>query len=366
MKITGRALHIGTFAGIPVKIHWTFGFILLLVAWIGMKDQLSAEGVLWLFITIGSLFTCVVLHEYGHALTARRFGIQTNDILLTPIGGIARLSGMPKKPMQEFLIAIAGPMVNVVIMIITLIYLWFTLDAGSEELLEDLIIIDSFPELMLYLFFLNLILFGFNLIPAFPMDGGRILRSLLSLRMNRLKATQIASITGQVLAVVFVLVAVFYRQITLGFIGAFVFIMARREYQMAVLEDRINRAIVSEVYRNRFTVFYDYDPIGKPLELFRKGEELSFLVYNQFNQLIGVIHELFLRNLPEHLHESDPVRAILSGRFERVTRDMPLRELFQLMQDKGYSIVPVWENGAVIGVVDRRDVMRFLKAKGKS
>lgn len=359
-----QALHIGTFAGIPVKIHWTFGFIILLVTYIGVKDNLSAKGFLWLFITVASLFTCVVLHEYGHALTARRYGIKTMDILLTPIGGIARLSGMPKKPMQEFLIAIAGPLVNVVIVAITMVYLYFAIDSNAEELMEDLVIIDSFPELMLYLFFLNVVLFAFNLIPAFPMDGGRILRSLLSLRMNRLKATRIASVTGRILAGIFVIVAIYFEQITLGFIGVFVFIMAQREYSMARTESRVMKANVSDVYRSQFSLIYEYDPIQKPMTIFRQGNEKSFLVFNQLNQVIGVIHELFLENLPEHLTESNAVRSLISNRFEYIDKKMSLKDLFKIMQEKGYSIVPVWEDGKVIGVVDRRDVMRFIKAKG--
>ena len=101
-KRTGSgALRIGTFAGIPVKIHWTFGFIFFYLGFIAIKDELSLKGIIWLFITIASLFLCVVLHEYGHALTARRYGVKTLDILLTPIGGIARLNGMPKKPIHE-------------------------------------------------------------------------------------------------------------------------------------------------------------------------------------------------------------------------------------------------------------------------
>lgn len=357
-----QALHIGTFAGIPVKIHWSFGFIVLLMAYIGFKDQLSAQGYLWLAVTVLSLFTCVVLHEYGHALTARRYGIKTMDILLTPIGGIARLSGMPKKPIQEFVIAIAGPLVNVAIMLVTMMYLYFAIDANSEELLEDLIIIDSFPELMLYLFFLNSILFAFNLIPAFPMDGGRILRSLLSLRMSKLKATRIASVIGRIFAVLFLGLAIYMEQITLGFIAIFVFIMAQREYKMAAVEAKVESSRVDDVFRQQFTTIYDFDPISKPMAIANEGKEKSFLVYDQFNHIVGVIHEIFLTNLPQHVKDSDAVRNILSHRFEFVDRHLPLQSLFQLMQEKGYSILPVWEKDQVIGVVDRRDVMSFIKA----
>ena len=356
-----QALHIGTFAGIPVKIHWTFAFLILLIGYMGFRDELSLGGFLWLFITVASLFTCVVLHEYGHALTARRYGIRTMDILLTPIGGIARLDGMPKKPIQEFFIAIAGPLVNVAIMIIALVYLFFAIDESTPELLQDLVVIDSFSELVLYLFFLNFILFSFNLIPAFPMDGGRILRSLLSLRMSKIRATRIASVTGQGLAVVFVVIALIYGQFSLGFIGAFVFIMARREYRMAVMESRIQSATAADVMRSGFTRFFDDEPIQKVMDTYRTTEEKSFLVFNRLDQLMGVIHELFLKEAPDRFQPGDPVSKLLSTRFEYIDPKATLQHIFQLMQQKGYSILPVWNEGQIIGVIDRRDVMRFIK-----
>jgi Zn-dependent protease/predicted transcriptional regulator len=312
-------------------------------------------------LTIISLFTCVVLHEYGHALTARRYGIQTKDILLTPIGGIARLNGLPKKPIQEFIIAIAGPLVNVAIMLLAMVYLFFAIDSTSTELLEDLIVIDSFSELVLYLFFLNFILFAFNLIPAFPMDGGRILRSLLSLKMEKLKATRIASFTGQALAVVFVIVAFVYQQFSLGFIGVFVFIMARKEYKMAAMEARIQKASVGEIMRSGYTFFYDFDPISKALLTYNTGDEKSFIVFNQLNQVVGVIHELFLTNLDSRFAESDSIRNILSSKFEFISPEMPVIRLFHLMQESGYSILPVLANGLIVGVVDRKDVMNFIR-----
>ena len=356
-----QSLHIGTFFGIPVKIHWTFGFLLLFIAYLGYRDGLSVNGYLWLGLTVISLFTCVVLHEYGHALAARRYGVRTRDILLTPIGGIARLKGMPKKPMHEFVIAIAGPLVNVAIMILAFFYLLFTINPESGEILEDLVIIDNFQELVLYLFFLNMILFLFNLIPAFPMDGGRILRSLLSIKLKKTQATLIASVIGQTIAGLFVAGALYFGQFTLGFIGVFVFIMARREYKMVVVEDMMEKALVSDVLRSNFSILYSWEPIQKALDIYKGSEERSFLVFNQFNQIEGVIHELFLNSAEKHFQSQDQIRTIQSSRFEFVTHDLPLKDLFKLMQEKGYSIVPVFNENGLIGVVDRNDLMKFVK-----
>lgn len=362
-KAKTQSLLIGTFAGIPVKIHWSFGFILILIAYVGIQNQLSTKGFIWLGITVFSLFTCVVLHEYGHALAARRFGVRTKDILLTPIGGIARLNGMPKKPIQEFLIAIAGPAVNVALMILAAIYLYFAISDSDSSLLEDLIIVDNFSELVVYLFFLNFVLFAFNLVPAFPMDGGRILRSLLSMKMSRLKATQIASVVGRIFAVIFVVIAIYFKQFSLGFIGVFVFIMAGREFRMIKVEEKIRNAKVKDVLRKDYTVIYNYDPIQKLLEVFNNQKEKSFLVFNQFHQVEGVIHEYFLKNYHKQELNREFVYEVMTRKFEYVDNEYPLESLFHLMQNNGYSILPVHQNGVVIGVVDRRDLMAFIKNK---
>ncbi len=155
-----------------------------------------------------AVFTCVLLHEYGHALAARYFGVQTKDIIITPIGGLARLVNMPHDPLQEFAIAIAGPTVNLVVALAFAFYLAgtrqpFSLSEGAAGLLQ-------FPQLMMWL---NLFLFLFNLIPAFPMDGGRILRSLLAVSFRRETATLVAGLLGQLLAVGFVLYGIYCRRI---------------------------------------------------------------------------------------------------------------------------------------------------------
>ncbi|MBK8555366.1 MAG: site-2 protease family protein [Lewinellaceae bacterium] len=241
-----------TMFGIPVHLHWSFGLIFLYALYIGYANSMDFLGTMWVMIFFISLFACVLLHEYGHSLTARRYGVQTQDIILTPIGGIARLERMPEKPVQEFLVAIAGPMVNVVIAFLMLLlgmllyqgdnwqlFTWALEQHISPELQESA---DVFEETGLatswFLYFFTLLLITnlglvvFNLIPAFPMDGGRIFRSLLAMRIGRVKATQVASIVGQVIAGLFVLYGFYAGAYTLAFIGFFVFTMARAENSM--------------------------------------------------------------------------------------------------------------------------------------
>lgn len=213
-------------AGIDLKIHLTF---LIFLLWIGSTylarggAEFAIQGMLFIIL----LFACVLLHELGHALTAKAFGIHTTDITLLPIGGIARLERIPNEPKQELLIAIAGPMVNVVIAVLLIFYL------GQRAAVSDFDDINTPRVAMLSkLASVNIGLVLFNLIPAFPMDGGRILRSILAMRMNYLRATEIAASVGQSLAIVLGIIGLFYNSF-LVFIAFFVFMGAQQEAAMA-------------------------------------------------------------------------------------------------------------------------------------
>ncbi len=223
------SLRIITIADIPVKIHWTFGLLILALLYLAYVSGFNLQVVGWLALFIVSLFVCIVLHEYGHALTARRYGVKTRDIILSPIGGVARLEQLPDKPMQEFFIALAGPLVNVAICFAMVPYfMWYSFD-GLWEVVEayrhqgGTSFSDFSVNFLPLLFLLNILLAGFNLLPAFPMDGGRVFRALLSLRFGRRRATRIASLLGQFLAVGFMAWGFFVGSMINIFVGLFVF-----------------------------------------------------------------------------------------------------------------------------------------------
>ena len=203
-------LNIGRVSGIKVQVHWTFVF---LIAWVVFLEvsrgrEMPAIALSILFVLV--IFGCVVLHELGHALTARRFGISTRKITLLPIGGVASLERMPEKPQQELLVAVAGPAVNVVIAI--LLYIVFPIHRFLDlepEALQEMLSAISPQNFVFYLFAANVMLVVFNAIPAFPMDGGRILRALLSMTIDRVQATRIAAALGQLMAVMFFSLACF-------------------------------------------------------------------------------------------------------------------------------------------------------------
>jgi Zn-dependent protease len=197
---------LGRAFGINIFVHWTF---LLLVGYVLFASRGAGEGTqldraILALSLLGGAFGCVVLHELGHALMARRFGIPTRDITLYPIGGVARLERMSERPWEEFWIAVAGPAVNVVIAIILLLATTFSLKAS----LADGISLPEFlaGNLLFELLRINLLLVLFNMLPAFPMDGGRVLRAVLSHFLGRLRATEIAAQLGVLFAVIFALV----------------------------------------------------------------------------------------------------------------------------------------------------------------
>src|SRR5437016_9212220 len=216
------SIKIARISGIEVRIHVTF---LLFLAWIGFTyyqvggSAAAAEGVLFIL----ALFGCVLLHEFGHALAARAFGIRTPDITLLPIGGVARLQRMPDKPWQELAVAVAGPLVNVVIAAVLIFVLGRRAEFQSLQHLEQPGI-----EMLAKLASVNISLVLFNLIPAFPMDGGRVLRSVLAMTMNYARATQVAAWIGQGLAFVFGFIGLFSNPMLI-FIAFFIFLGAQQE-----------------------------------------------------------------------------------------------------------------------------------------
>jgi len=180
------------------------------------------------------LFMCVVLHEYGHALAARKFKIATRDIIISPIGGLARLESLPSKPKEELLVAVAGPMVNLVLLIVFITIHYFLPD--SIQLPESYSDIRSIriPSTAIGLMIVaNALLFFFNLIPAYPMDGRRILKALLSYRYSKSKSTMIAASIGRVFAIAFIALGAYNRTIPFLLIGLFVYILATREFHLA-------------------------------------------------------------------------------------------------------------------------------------
>jgi len=217
-----RSWKISTLFGIGIYVHATFLLLPLLLFFINLQTS-GLAWALYAVMMIPAVFACVVLHELGHALTARHYGIGTRDITLYPIGGVARLESLPQRPLEEFWIAVAGPAVNVAIATVLagLLFLIVGFDLS--------ILTDSLAGLaLLHLIFVNVVLVVFNMLPAFPMDGGRVLRALLATRLGQLQATTIAAQIGVAMAVLFGVVGLFVNPM-LPVVGLFVFFAGQQE-----------------------------------------------------------------------------------------------------------------------------------------
>ena len=217
------SLRLGSILGIRIEVHVTF--LLLLVGMVALSQPRTSAELVQLLMLVAVIFASVMLHELGHALMARRFGIVTHEIIMTGIGGIARLQRMPEKPSQELLIAVAGPAVNVVIATVVAIPL-----LARHEDFAAILAAYSAGRFFESLFMANVVMFFFNLIPAFPMDGGRVLRALMAMTMPFARATRYATIVGQGFALVFALVGgLVWHSVALVAIALFVFVTAREE-----------------------------------------------------------------------------------------------------------------------------------------
>lgn len=359
---------------IPVLIHWSFILIIFWVMYIGQMEGLSINSMIWLGVFMMALFLCVVLHEFGHALTARYYGIKTYDIILLPIGGIARLQRLPEKPIQEFMVAIAGPLVNVAIALILLPYvLWISNDNAESaiELLSRVML--DFPEKLEFrdyfipaLVFINLGLCVFNLIPAFPMDGGRILRSLLAIPFSRLTATKIASYVGRILAVGLVIWGLNTGGIFTSMIGVVIFIMAANELKMARLNVTLENSTVGDVMRIDFTKQYDNYTISDVIEDTQNGEEHNFLVFNIHEELVGILPQAAIvqaiRDNKKHYQVMDYQLPIA----EKLYAEDNLKFVFDKMQQEQIHIFPVFTTeDELMGIVDVLAMNDFLRKLNK-
>lgn len=369
------SFQIAKFFGIPVQVHWTFVLIFVYVFYEGMGQSLDWAEMGWVLAFVLALFACVVLHEFGHALTARRFGVDTRDIILSPIGGVARLDRLPEQPMHEFLVAIAGPMVNIAIGAI----LSFIPLLHSKESRQDLVnffmqvlypqsnFIVADPSPLQYFLFglvaLNLVLAVFNLLPAFPMDGGRVLRALLSLRLGRLRATQVAVYIGQFIAILLVGYGLWNYHYITALIGVFVFVTAANEYRMVKLDGVLEDHLVGDVLRPNFTKLYTQDPISRAMGPLGQGTERNFLVFDEWQNLVGILtEEQLLEAAKQGEDGQNPPLAgqLFNPGFEAILATDSLKSLFPKMQWKGYRILPVYDKGKLVGVVDRSALNNFI------
>ena len=345
---------IGRLFGSEIRIHVTF---FLLLAWIGVMhyqqggQAAAIEGVAFIL----AIFACVVAHEFGHALAAKRYGIRTPDITLLPIGGLARLERMPEKPGQEIVVAIAGPAVNVVIALVLIAFMNANFDLQALQRLED-------PGLsfMVRLASVNIFLVLFNMIPAFPMDGGRVLRALLALKYSRIEATNIAARIGQALAFVFGFFGLMGNPMLL-FIAIFVYLAATAEAQSVGLQDVSRHLGVGDAMITSFEPLGPHATIADAAQALLRTTQHEFPVVDGSGRLRGLLTRNAMVKALSSSGPDTPVMEAMTSPIPTVVIGTRLEGALQLMQGRSAPAVGVVDaEERLIGYITSENVGELL------
>ncbi len=344
---------IGRIAGIDVHLHFTF---LILLGWVALSHYLLRRN--WqdalggLGFTL-SLFTIVVLHELGHALTARRFGIRTRDITLLPIGGVARLERIPENPSQELLVALAGPAVNVVLagLLFAVLIVGSELPAAKEVTLVG-------GHFLAKLMWINVSLAVFNLVPAFPMDGGRVLRAVLAMRMDYVRATNIAASIGQGLAWVFGFIGLFTNPF-LMFIALFVWMGAAQEAGQAQMKSALAGLPVSRVMMTDFRALAPKDTLARAVEHILAGCQQDFPVIDG-GTVAGVLTRGDLLTGLAKQGQLALVADVMQRNVCTAEADEMVESVLARLQEDDCKVMPVTRNGELVGVLTTENLGEYM------
>jgi Zn-dependent protease/CBS domain-containing protein len=354
----GGAFKIGRLSGIDVRVHWTFFLLLAFFAFIGYQNSGSLAGVLTPIAAIVALFVCVVLHEFGHSLMAQRLGIVVRSITLLPIGGVSNLESLPEKPSDEVKITLAGPLVNVVL---APIFFGVGLLLGAEPRMPtDLFTgIGSVGQFFFYLGYLNVVLALFNLIPAFPLDGGRVLRGALATRLGAVRATEIASRVGQLFAAAFFLIGLLGGNFILALIAVFIFFGANGEAQMVRQRELTSGLSVSDVMgtKPRTETVTPYHTFGQVLDSVIHGYQEDFPVVDKGGRLVGMITRDEIMAAAHSPERYSSVRDLMKTDVSTISSEADLFEdALPVLQQSGLRALPVTENGELVGMLTIEDV----------
>ena len=358
------SFRIARIKGIDIKIHWTFALALIWAAleW-GLVRSMGLAGALYGVVLIGLLFTCVTLHELAHSLVALRFGAKVRDITLLPIGGVARLDGLPKRPAHEFWMALAGPATNIVLaVLIGLVSLpllgWQAL--GGLGVLWNRLNTLSLERLLVDLLMANVGLALFNLLPAFPMDGGRVLRAVLASRMGELDATRIATRVGQGVAILIGVLGLFTGAVNLMLVAAFVFVGAAQEWRGVQLSSALQHVPASAALIRGGTPLSPYDPLRRAIDSALRGGQADFAVFDR-GYLVGVLTR---EHISAGFRQAGPnvqVGRVMNTALPVSNANETLLDLQRKLKRCGSSAISVVENGRFLGLATLESVRNALR-----
>ena len=341
---------IGSIMGIPLKVHATFLLLLVLIFFAG--TSVVGMGGLYGVIFVILIFASVVFHELSHAIVARRFGIAVQDITLLPIGGVARMVKTPEKPYQEILVSVAGPISSLILAFA----LWFVaslagIDVNFNEAAKE-------GSLLAQLIFVNIVLAIFNLLPAFPMDGGRVLRGFLGLYLSPYTATRIAVGVGQVFAIGLFFLGIYSVNVFMILIALFVYLGAEAEERQTTIMSSLGGVDAGTAMISEVEALDPRETIGHAAELYCRSFQQDFPVMDG-PKLIGLLtREL----ITETLHKRGPaavVQDIMITRFPVVNERTPLMEVFEKIQSTGMKAIPVLRGADLRGLITLEQIGRY-------
>jgi len=353
-----------TVRGIDIKVHVTFPLILV---WAAIQfGALSNEGwtgaVFGVLVTL-LLFGIVVLHELGHSFAALEYDIPISQIVLLPIGGVAQMGRIPDKPGQELVVALAGPAVNVVLALIMIglaallqISLAPRALAGSLREMGQLALAPIFR----YLFITNIFIAVFNLLPAFPLDGGRVLRALLATRLPYARATAISVVIGQAMAWLLGLWGFLGGGFFMIFIALFIYIGAAQEGQLTQLRSVLNGLRVRQAFSRQAQTLAPDDTLQRAVDLTLSSFQANFPVC-QDNRLVGILTQQRLLDSLQKTGAGSRIQDVMQTEFEQVGPDDGLFDVQQKMSDSRLDALPVMAQGEFLGLITQQDIAEVFK-----
>ena len=344
---------IGRVFGITLRLHVTLLLLLGLIGYAGFV-QAGPGGALWALLLACSIFASIALHELGHSVVAQQLGVPVKSITLLPIGGVAALRSIPENPWHEIAITLAGPMVNAGIALLLLPV------TGLPSHVFEVSMPGSGTGLLLAIVKANIALFLFNLIPAFPMDGGRLLRALLALVLSYQRATAIAAAMGQGLALVFVLVGFWSGQWwLLAVIGVFIFIGAEGEERMVHTRSLLRGLDVQEVMSREFAALTPADRVSQGLAMVYQSGQDDFPVMAG-GQFVGLVTRTAMLDAANRMGVDVPVGEVMDTNPNLVAPWTELWRAYEAMMTEGLSSVPVVQDGHLMGLLSLENISRYL------
>ncbi len=332
--------------GIDVKVHYSLFIVLLILVWIFYIQELpygfrGTEYALSLSIVASvSLFISVFLHELGHSIVSKKLGYNVKEIILFIFGGVAVLEEQPRG-MKELFVSITGPLVSFAIAAI-----FYFLSFSDNSVLSNFSAV---------FFRINLIIALFNLIPAFPLDGGRVLRGLLSRYFPPDRATSIASETGKALAIFMGIFGLFYN-LWLTIIAIFIYLGAGEEEKMSKLETLLDKLKAGDIMTSDVKAVHPGITVGELMELAFKSKHLGYPVVEN-GELVGMITIHDVAGKPENV----AIRDLMSRNLVTVTPDIPAMDVFRLMNETGIGRIPVVEGKNLVGIITKTDLIRLMQ-----